>query len=66
MKNLPRVITLLRSERAELTAALIELQAASWSRSWTRVLKARERVKELTGIEVSGPLKASLKAIEKA
>jgi uncharacterized membrane-anchored protein len=51
---------------AQLPALLIELQAASWSRSWTRVLKARERVKELTGIEVSGPLKASLKAIEKA
>jgi hypothetical protein len=45
----------------QLPALLIELQAASWSRSWSRVLKAREQVRLLTGIEVTGPLKASLR-----
>jgi hypothetical protein len=48
---------------AALAEALIELQAASWSRQWTRVLAARARVKELTGIDVPGPLRAELKAL---
>lgn len=45
---------------AQLLDALIELQSASWSRSWKRVKAARRRVKELTGIDVSGPLTATL------
>lgn len=48
----------------DLLDALRELQAASWSRSWSRVQAARERVRELTGWVIDGPLKAELSAVE--
>jgi hypothetical protein len=43
-----------------LREALIELQSASWSRSWKRVKAARKLVKELVGFDVTGPLTAAL------
>ena len=46
--------------------ALIELQAASWSRSWPRVKAARARVTELTGIvDICGPLTAAIQEKKK-
>ncbi len=52
----------------DLAQALIELQSASWSRSWKRVQAARTRVHSLTGLDVTGPLvskRATAQAIER-
>jgi hypothetical protein len=43
-----------------LKAALIELQAASWARSWARVKRARREISRLIGIDVPGPLTAAV------
>lgn len=42
--------------KRELIDALVELQSASWSRSWKRVKAARLRVKGLLGVDIPGPL----------
>lgn len=40
----------------DLRDALMRLEAAAWSRSWSGLKKARARVREVTGVELRGRL----------
>jgi hypothetical protein len=42
----------------KLRAALLELQEAAWSRSWSRLRKARDKIFRVTGVRLTGRLEA--------
>jgi hypothetical protein len=44
-----------------LERLISELEQAAISRHWTRLKKARQALKEATGIEIIGPLRQALK-----
>jgi hypothetical protein len=45
-----------------VTQAVIDIEVASWSRSWTRLVAARMRLEKLTGINISGRFRRELEA----
>jgi hypothetical protein len=52
------------TKRQALAEALARLEQAAWSRHWTVLQVARNEIERLTGVCITGPLKAELEALE--
>jgi len=61
-----RLVKLRDDKRAELLAAIVDLETAAWARRWTDLKAARARIEAVTGLKVVGPLRAALEQARRA